>query len=285
MIMKKKTITDLVLENIVLLIPLIIYGIYKNGYLIYEKELINIFSIFKPLYLLLISIGVKIVFDLIKYKKIKIDYNLLYVILLSMIMPYNISYIIYIITFIITYFLLDILDKYLTIHKVCFMYLIIILVSFLINDFTYLNPLEEEYLYSFSFIDYLFGRNIGGLSSTSIIFSLASYLFLINSYYYKKDIPLFINISYLILSIIYYLISKDNSLIINSEMIFASIFISPLPMYSPTRKVMEIIYGILIGILTFIISVTFNRVLAIYLSTFIVSLIYLLGSRHSLTKK
>ena len=57
----KKTINSLVIQNISLLIPLIIYAIYKNGYLIYQKELISIISIFKPLYLVLISIFIKFI--------------------------------------------------------------------------------------------------------------------------------------------------------------------------------------------------------------------------------
>ena len=54
--MKKYKTKDLVIQTILLLLPLLLYALYKNGYLIYEKRLISIYYLFKPLYLFLISI-------------------------------------------------------------------------------------------------------------------------------------------------------------------------------------------------------------------------------------
>jgi len=270
--MKKYKTKDIVMQNIYLLIPLIIYAIYKNGYLLYQKNLINFINIFKPLYLVIISIIIKIVIDLIKYKKIKIDYNLIYVILISMIMPYNINLLLFITTFTLLYILTLFIEKYIKFNKVCFIYLIIILINFLINDFTYLTPLEINYSYSFNFLDLLIGRNIGGISSTSILFSLIAYIILINNFYYKKDIPITINVTYLTFSFIYFLITNNTEYLLNSELIFASIFISTLPEYSPYKARNQLIYGILIGIITFIISLFFNSIISIYIATFVISL-------------
>ena len=36
------------------LIPLVIYGIYKNGFLLYQKDYISILGLFRPLYFVLI---------------------------------------------------------------------------------------------------------------------------------------------------------------------------------------------------------------------------------------
>jgi len=132
-IVLKKSNSKLIIENICLLIPLIIYGIYKNGYLVYQKGLINFINIFKPLYLVLISVFIKLIIDLIKYKKIKIDYNLIYVIIIGMIMPYNINILLYSILFTILYILSLLLDKYLKLNKICYIYLIIILIHFFFN--------------------------------------------------------------------------------------------------------------------------------------------------------
>lgn len=49
--MKKKTIDKLVIERIILLVPLLLYGIYKNGFLLYKSGIINMVNVFKPLYL------------------------------------------------------------------------------------------------------------------------------------------------------------------------------------------------------------------------------------------
>ena len=270
--MKKKKTSYLVIENIILLIPLIIYGIFKNGYLIYEKGYINFYQIFKPLYLVLIGIIIKFIIDLIRYHKIKIDYNLVYVILIGMIMPYNINLIIYSISLLILYIITLYLEKYFKFNKVCFIYLIIILINCIFNKFTFANILESKFTYSFTFFDLLMGRSIGSISTTSIIFSLLAFTYLTFSFYYKKDIPLFINISYIILSLIYLLITKNNSYLLNSEVLFASIFIATLPKYSPLRRINQIIYAISIGIFTFILSILFNKVISIYIIIFILSL-------------
>ena len=188
-------------------------------------------------------------------------------------MPYNINLIVYIITLTITYGLFLFINKKININRVCFMYLIIIIINSIFNTFTYQNILESTYNYSFSYVDYLMGRNIGGISSTSILFCLLTFSYLTYSIYYKKDIPLGINITYLILIFIYYFITKNNLYLINSELLFGSIFVSTIPMYSPYSKSKQIIYSIFIGIISFVITITFNSVISIYVATLIASLL------------
>ena len=282
--MKNSKTSDLVLNNIYLLIPLIIYGIFKNGYLIYEKGLINIFMILKPLYLVLVGFIIKIIIDLIKYKKVKIDYNLIYVIIIGMIMPNNINILLYIVTFTLTYIFSLFLEKYIKVIKVCLMYLIIVLVNALFNEFTFMSILEQNYVYRFDFFDLLIGRCIGGISSTSILFSLIAYTILINNYYYKKEIPFVINITYLALAFIYFIINNNSSLLLNSELIFASIFVCTLPEYSPYKEKNQIVYGIMIALISVIISMFFNSILSIYIATLILSLMQNITIRQKKTK-
>jgi len=283
--MKSYSTKKLIILNIILLIPLIMYGIYKNGILIYSKNLINLISIFKPLYLILIGLLIKVIVDLIKYKKIQYDYNFIYVILIGMMMPYNINYLVYIILFLFIYIFCMFLNRYIKFNKVCFIYLGIILVNFLINDFTFLSPLEQNYSFSYEFIDLLVGRNVGGLCTTSIFFTLISYIILINNYYYKKDIPLSINLTYLALIGIYSIISSNTNYLLNSELIFASIFVSTLPEYSPYKVNNQIIYGIVIGVISFILTITFNSVISIYIATFVMSLTENINIKHNTTKR
>ena len=271
--MKKKTTRSLVITNIIFLIPLIIYGVFKNGYLLYDRNLIPFYLIFKPIYLTIVSIVIKFAFDLIINHRLSINYNLLYMVLVSMIMPYNINFIIYTITLIITYFLTTLLESKIKFNKVCLMALIIILVNSIFYKFTYLSPLEAKFNFAFSFFDLLMGRSIGSISSTSIFFSLLAYTLLINSYYYKKDMPLAINLTFLGLAFITYLFNHDLSFLLNSEIIFASIFIATLPKYSPYKVKDQVISGILIGLITFIIALFFNDTISIYLAIFLVSLL------------
>ncbi len=283
--MKKLSTKDLVLREIYLLIPFIFYSLYKNGYLIYSKGLISGVMIFKIIYLVLISMGIKFVLDFIKYRHLKIDYNLIYAILVPMIVPYNINLVLYSIVFLISYLISFFLSKYLKWNAICFSYLLIILGEYLIFGLDFRTPLEINYEFSFSLVDLLMGRLTGGIASTSIFFSLLAFTILIYNFYYKKDIPLSLNLTYIILTFIYFLITKDSHFILNSEVIFASIFIAPLPEYSPFKRGWQIIYGILIGIITFIITITFNSVISVYLAIFIVSLLNFVKIRQNLSKK
>ncbi len=278
--MKKKTIDKLVIERIILLVPLLLYGIYKNGFLLYKSGIINMVNVFKPLYLTILGVIIKVIVDLIFDKvnkekfKIKIDENLLYVILVSLIMPYNINYLIYILSLIIILPVLKYLNKYVKFNKVCFIYLIIILINGLINNFSFLNTLELTKNYEYTLIDYLFGRNIGGISSTSIILSLISYILLSYNFYYKKEIPFYINISYIICAFIYFLIFKDSDFLINSELIFGSIFISSLNEFSPVEEKYQRIYAISIGVFSFLLSIILSSIVSIYIITFLVSCLF-----------
>ena len=272
--MKKKTTKRLVIENIILLVFFVFYGLYKNGYLIYQRGLINKIWLFKNIYLVLIAILIKIGYDLIKNKKIIINYDFVYLVLVSMIVPYNTNLIVYTIVLTITYIISNILEKYFKFNKVCSMFLIIYLVNGLIINFSYDNLLEANFAYSFSLFDILAGRSIGGISSTCIILSFISYIYLVNTLYYKKEIPLVINITYLLLSFIYYLVTNEN-IILNSELIFSSIFISSLPEFSPYLEKLQNIYGIFTALLSFILLVLFHNLATIYLSILVSSIIFM----------
>ena len=272
--MNRKDYKRLIIENIIILIPFFLYGLYKNGILIYQRGFIDISLIFKNIYFLLISIVIKIIYDLIKNKKILLDYNLIYLILVSMIMPYNMNILVYTLILILTFISSNLLEKYIKFNKVCYMFIIIFLINGLISNFSFNNILEDKFSYSFSLFDILMGRSIGGISSTSILLSFIGYIYLINTLYYKKNIPLAINLTYVILAFIYYLITNNN-IIVNSELIFSSIFIATLPMYSPYKDIQQIIYGILVGIITFILYILFNSIWVIYLSILIISIITL----------
>ena len=80
-----------------LLIPFIIYGIYKNGYLLYEDNLISIIDVFKPLYLVLISVFITLLIDLVIKRKISLSFNLLNMIMYSLIVSPRINYLLFIV--------------------------------------------------------------------------------------------------------------------------------------------------------------------------------------------
>ncbi len=271
--MQAKTIKNLVVTNLLILIPFVLYGIFKNGYLLYEHHLINFWLIFKPLYLVIIAFLVKLMGDLFSYHKFKIDYNLLCLILVALIMPYNINLLVFFMSLIILYPLSNLVNRYGNINKVCLIYLVIILINSIFTNFTYESLLESSHTFSFTYFDLLLGRSVGGISSTCILASLIIYPYLTFSIYYKKEIPLTINITYLGLMFIYYLVTQNSASLLNSDLIFASILICPLPEYSPTNRLGKIIYGVIIGFLAFLIAIFFNSTISIYLATLVTSLL------------
>ena len=54
--MKNDKIKKIILTYIYLFIPFIMYSIYKNGYLLYKDNLVNLAGVLKPLILPLIGI-------------------------------------------------------------------------------------------------------------------------------------------------------------------------------------------------------------------------------------
>lgn len=270
--MKNKTTKELVSQNILLLLPLILYGLYKNGYLLYNKKLVSLLYVFKPLYFVLIGVAIKLLYDIIKNKKLLIDYDLVSLILIGMIVPYKTNLVIYAISMIVLYISSKLIPKNITYNKVCMWYVIIILINHFVSSASFLSPLELKYDFDFSFIDLLLGRSVGGISSTSIIFSLFAYTIFLCNNYYKKDIPFVVNITYLCLAIIYYAITKEVSILINSDLIFGSIFVSTLPEYSPYSVKYQVVFGVAIGAISFILSMYFSSIISVYLSTLFASL-------------
>lgn len=271
--MNKLSIKDkLILYFSIILIPFIIYAVYKNGYLLYQQELIGIIDVFKPLILSICSILIAFIINLIIDKRIKIDFNLLYALLISMIVSPNINYIIYFIILIVSLVLLKLYDSKLKFNYVAFIFIILYLLMNILGNSNFSNISENMYTFNYNILDIIAGRNIGGISSTSIAISILGFIILFQSIYYKKNIPIIICITYILLSTIYYLITKDYSLIINSEVIFGSIFVATLPKFSCYSKKGILFYSVLVGIITFIIAI-FNKVIAIYIAIFLVSLI------------
>ena len=73
-------------------------------------------------------------------------------------------------------------------------------------------------------------------------------------------------------------------MLLNSELIFASVFVCTLPEYSPYKEKNQIVYGIMIALIAFIISMFFNSILSIYIATLILSLMQNITIRQKKTK-
>lgn len=232
--------------------PLIFYGIYKNSILIYQKGLINLWELFIPLLYLLIPFAIKVVYDYVKVKKLDINFDTFFWTCLGLFIPSKTNILIYLI--IVTIGI--ILDCYLkkkfnmaVLSKLC-----IVLTLFFIGKYSYMNLLEQNQNYAFNFLDIFFGRAVGGVFSTSIIYAIVNLIILSASGIYKKRIPMWSILTYIVLSLIRLLFIFDLELVFsNIAGIILSISIYGAQLtYTPYTNKAMILYSILLGIFSFI---------------------------------
>lgn len=264
----KNDLSKNVLKYLLLLIPLYLYGIYKNGLILYAKDLIPFFSIFKLIYLLLLGIMALVIVKLIFKKKIKLDLDLLMIFILPLFMPYKINYLVFCGVILLCLIFFFIIDKYFNINKIAFVKLVIMSVC-LFKTNLYLNPAEESKLYAFNIFDLICGRSIGGLGSTSILIGLIIMLVLSLKNNYKYLISISAIISYVLLALV---LSYD--LIFIGSNILALIMVASYLDTSPVEKKYQIIYGILIGVVGVILTKYLNIYEGVFISILIFSIIY-----------
>ena len=135
----------MIINRLIALIPVFIFGFYKNGIFLYSKNLVNFIGIFKPLLLVLIGFGLSVLVNYI-FTKNKTKFNIfddvsvLDGLFVAMLMPPKIN----IIFFSIVLFILLMLSKYLfnkfKFNKVAFVNVVLILL------FTFIFKIGRAYV-------------------------------------------------------------------------------------------------------------------------------------------
>lgn len=268
----KNTIDKYVLKYIYGLIPLVLYGIYKNGLILYNANLINFLSIFKVLYLIVISLIIYIIFSIITKRKLKLNLELLSILIIPLFMPYSINLIIYSISLFVLLFIDHYLSKILKYNNISFIILGIILVLVIFNKYNYLNPIEQTHNYSYSFLDLLFGRNPGGISTSSIIIGIILIIYYSIFTIYKQNIAISSIIVFLLLTGI--LNNFNINSLLNSNAILSFILIAPELKNTPVSLKGTIIYGCVVGIISALLCQFVSIYTGVFMAIFIVSLSY-----------
>ena len=263
----KNNENKILVKYILLLIPFLIYGFYKNGILLYKGEYVNIFYMFKPLILTIISILISYLFT--KYKKEDfISYRLYLNILSSLIALPNTNIFIYLIIL----FLVNILYTFKKVNISLITILLLIIVSMIFSKYLFLNVYEESVNHSYSITNYLFGNGSGGISNTLFIYSILVFIYLICDFSYKKHIVVTSLIVYYILLIISFVLFKkfDYNLLLNNNLVFSFIFLNTISIFTPYTKGGCYLYGFILGLISFCFSfIDIN--LGIYLISLILS--------------
>lgn len=258
-----KKITYLLLLS---LLPLILYGFYKNGINLYIKNYVNILGLLKPLLFSIIGLLIGILVNIIYEKYIKKNkdnlkeiifssFHPIYGLLVACILSINTN----IFLFVIVTFIVLFISKFIKNNKVNYIALsglIIFFIMNLFNKFTFLNIYESSKNFNLDAIDYMFGKGSGGIFTTNIILLIISFIVLYNMKVYKKNIPIFATITFSILTIIYCILTHNIGNIMNmlftNGILFSFVFIATDPISSSYTKKGIIIYGIVVGLLTFL---------------------------------
>lgn len=247
----KNNENKILVKYILLLIPFLIYGFYKNGILLYKGEYVNIFYMFKPLILTIIAILISYLFT--KYKKEEfISYRLYLNILSSLIVLPNTNIFIYLIIL----FLVNILYTFKKVNISLITILLLIIVSMIFSKYSFLNVYEESVNHSYSITNYLFGNGSGGISNTLFIYSILVFIYLICDFSYKKHIVVTSLTVYYILLIISFVLFKkfDYNLLLNNNLVFSFIFLNTISIFTPYTKGGCYLYGFILGLISFCFS-------------------------------
>ena len=260
------TTKNIVINYLLALLPLLIYGFYKNAIVVYNRGLIDFTNVIIQILIIILTVAISFVSDFIYCKIRKKDtkeylqksFSLVFSLILLLSIPPNFNKLIYIFSLVI----LNILSKIIPYNKfsiniVAITKIILILGVFFTNGINYANIYEQTKNISYTLYNSFFGKTIGGYGSTSIFLILLAYIYLCTKIHYKKEIPIYSIFSFTIFGTLYLAISKNNpiniiNILITSNIIFVLVFIASIPFYSPVSKEGTIIYSILNGVLSFL---------------------------------
>ena len=252
------------------IIPLLIFGFYKNGIKGYDG-----IYILHPLILDLVGFasGTLVSIILEKKKPLTSFYPFYGLLSASLVFP-NTSIIVFGLICFISLFIYKKINKN-NVNIVCVIALIVILISNFYET-SYLNLVINSNT-NLDGLDYLLGKGSAGLNASCTLLSLASYLYLSTKDFYKKEIPLYSFLIYSILMVIYLSFIGDiNSLfvrLLSNGTIFSLVFVSTMGTTSSYTKRGRICYALILGILMFILSFSFPS-LAVISAIFLTSIMH-----------
>lgn len=252
------------------IIPLLIFGFYKNGIKSYDG-----IYILHPLILDLVGFASGTVVSIILEKKKPLTsfYPFYGLLSASLVFP-NTSIIVFGLICFISLFIYKKINKN-NVNIVCVIALIVILISNFYET-SYLNLVINSNT-NLDGLDYLLGKGSAGLNASCTLLSLASYLYLSTKAFYKREIPLYSFLTYSILMVIYLSFIGDiNSLfvrLLSNGTIFSLVFVSTMGTTSSYTKRGRICYALILGILMFILSFSFPS-LAVISAIFLVSIMH-----------
>lgn len=265
---------SLVKTYFIALIPLLLFSFYKNGILLYQNKLISFIDMFIPLYFYIISILVGFLVAHLN-KSDKREY-VLYALILACTISINTNMLLYPIVLFVSLFIASFLQKKKEFNLLASTRILLIL-ALLLNSYSYMNVAEKIEAFNYNYLDIFIGYGVGGLASNSLFFCFIAFLILSFNKFYKKVIPIASSFSAFIVFILLFFITKNEIYLenlLNGSLYFAFVFVGTDLYVSPYTKMGKIIYGLVIGLFTVLLSIFVPIYEAPYLVILFVSLFF-----------
>ena len=282
----KNSIATISLNRIMALLPFLVIGLYINVYLAKDYSINNILHMLSyPFIGLLIGIIVNFIFTK-KQKKDHLSdilfssFHIEYGLILGFFMSNSVSLIVFSVCLLVMFIISKLVDIKLNVIAVTFL---IIYICMSLNggfELTLREVLTEK--------DYIIGNVNGGNFSTGLLSLLISLFILRLKNFTKMDISIYAIVSYIALCLMYSLITDKDLLMLvflNSYLFIFTFVASDSISSSYTLNGVKI-YGLLVGILTFILSFKLS-VLAPFISIIVASFFstFIDNLTHKIRKK
>lgn len=291
--LKENKIFGINLLYVVSLLPLIFYSFYKNGIVMVENGYMSFFKSLQYIVIPIVIIVLSYVFEIYYYLGIKKDKDTHNV--LNTIVPYlnTLCYLVcgpmdYLYITIPLIIILDVGLKFIgnkvKINQVALYQIILFGFLSLLSLYNNANLYERSMEITLDVSDYFIGKGIGGIGTTSVLFSLIGFIILLFNSYYKKEIPICSLVGYILVSLIVYLVGgvNFNTILINtfsSGFVFASVYVASISTATPVVRSGRILYGLLVGIISAIFVNVLKFNLGIYIVILILGLLYKLFNK------
>lgn len=266
-IKKKYDEKTIVKYHFITLIPLLGYGVYKNGIALYISGDIDFFASLMPLFYI---IGFSLIIYLLnKILKKEISLNSFYFFCTLLFLPITYNYLLVFGLFILFYFLS--LTKIKLPFNIMFL-LCLYLSLYFFFDLSFLNYLESSREFNYTFFDLFIGKGTSYLFTSSILFVIISYIYLSIKPYYKYLIPCSFLIFYSLLTIImghFFNYDFTNIFGIFSVIVFLGASFK----FTPNNKGKMFLYSFITALLAILLNYLTGYYIGIFISLLIMQIV------------
>ncbi len=266
---KKNKVFGINLLYILSLLPIIIYGYYKNGLVVYKHGNISFFLSLQYIVIPLIIIVLSYIFEIYYYMVIKKEDDFKNVV--NSLVPY-INTLCYLVCGPLDYLwltiplivVLDIVLKFIdnkfSINQVALFKCLLYAILMAMGVYNNANNYEIAEGFKTGLGNLFIGGFPGEIGVTSTLLALVGFVILLFNSYYKREIPIIALLGYGIVSVIIALImgTAFKEVLVNtlqSGLMFSLVYVSTISFATPVVKMGRIIYALLLGCLC---AVTIN---------------------------